>query len=181
MNDVLTMVFLGHVDHGKSTLIARLLLDSGTFPDGRIEELRAASKKRGVPVEISFLLDALQVERDQAVTIDASRLWLTTPHRTFAIVDAPGHKEFVRHMVTGASEAGAAVLLVDAHEGVSEQTRRHLLLLSLLNVGRVVVVVNKMDLVDFAAERFEAICREVKSILGRLKIGILRGGSCGCT
>ncbi|MDQ6931328.1 MAG: adenylyl-sulfate kinase [Candidatus Eremiobacteraeota bacterium] len=170
MNDVLTTVFLGHVDHGKSTLVARLMLDSGAFPDGRIEELRAASKKRGVPLEISFLLDALQIERDQAVTIDASRLWLTTPHRTFAIVDAPGHKEFVRHMVTGASEAGAAVVLVEARQGVSEQTRRHLLLLSLLNVGRVVVAVNKMDLVDFAAECFETIALEVKSILGHLKL-----------
>jgi len=166
----LTTVFLGHVDHGKSTLIARLMLDTGGFPDGRLQELEAASKRRGVPTEISFLLDAFQVERDQAVTIDSSRIWMTTPKRTYAIVDAPGHKEFVRHMVSGASEAHVAVLLIDAHEGVSEQTRRHLMLLSLLNVGQVIIVVNKMDLAEFSQGSFDAIAAQAEKILTHLSL-----------
>lgn len=169
----LTAVFLGHVDHGKSTLISRLLLDTGHFPDGRLKELKAAAHRRGVPMEISFLLDAFQVERDQAVTIDSSRIWLTTPARTYAIVDAPGHKEFVRHMVSGASEAHVAVLLVDAHEGVSEQTRRHLMLLSLLNVGQVIIVLNKMDLVDFSQSHYESISQQAQDLLTHLNLDSL--------
>ncbi|MDP9017027.1 MAG: adenylyl-sulfate kinase, partial [Candidatus Eremiobacteraeota bacterium] len=164
MSDTLSVVFLGHVDHGKSTLIARLLLDSGVFPDGRFEELQAACERRGVPMEISFLLDAFQVERDQAVTIDSTRIWLPTAKRSFAFIDAPGHKEFVRHMVSGAWEGDLGVVLVDAQEGVSEQTRRHVLLLSLLNVRQALLVVNKMDAVEFEQRRFEAIVAQVQGL-----------------
>jgi bifunctional enzyme CysN/CysC len=121
------VVFTGHVDHGKSTLVARLLLDTGSFPDGKLAELRGAAARRGVDLEISFLLDAFQVERDQAITIDATRIWFQTATRRYAVIDAPGHREFVRHMISGAADALAAVVVVDAVEGIGEQTRRHAL------------------------------------------------------
>jgi len=161
------VVFAGHVDHGKSTLVARLVLDTGGFPDGRLDELRRASERRGVPLELSFLLDAFQVERDQAVTIDASRVWFRSPQRRYEVIDAPGHREFVRHAVSAAGDARAAVLVVDAREGVSEQTRRHALLLPLLGVRDAIVVVNKMDAVDFARERFDAVAGEARTLAQR--------------
>jgi bifunctional enzyme CysN/CysC len=166
----LRLVAVGHVDHGKSTLIGRLLHDTGNLPDGKVAELREASGRRGVPFEWSFVLDALQGERDQAVTIDTTRIWMRTPDREVVLIDAPGHKEFLRNMVTGASDADAALLVVDAHDGVSEQTRRHALLLELIGVGRVVVAVNKMDRVGYSAARFA----EIRATLGALleRIGI---------
>jgi bifunctional enzyme CysN/CysC len=160
----LEIVFLGHVDHGKSTLIARLLIDTGTIAPQRLEEVRLASQRRGGPLEISYLLDALQIERDQAITVDASRIWFAWEGRRFAIVDAPGHEQFVKNMVSGTSDASLAVLLVDAAEGVLEQTRRHLALLGPLNIRRIVAVVNKMDLVDFQESRFERIATDVKAL-----------------
>src|SRR5687768_11118289 len=102
------IVIVGHVDHGKSTLIGRLLHDTGTLPDGKFEELKAISKKRGVPIEWSFALDALQIERDQAITVDSTQIWFKSPSRTYVIIDAPGHREFLRNMITGAAQAEAA-------------------------------------------------------------------------
>ena len=166
----LRVVAVGHVDHGKSTLIGRLLHDSGNLPDGKVEELRGISGRRGVDFEWSFVLDAMQSERDLAVTIDTTRLWMRTPERDVVLIDAPGHKEFLRNMVTGASDADAALLLVDAHDGVSEQTRRHALLLELIGVDRVVVAINKMDRVGYAQARYDAIRSELVSLLGRIGI-----------
>ena len=163
----LRVVAVGHVDHGKSTLIGRLLHDTGNLPDGKLEELRAISERRGVAFEWSFVLDALQSERDQAVTIDTTRIWMRTPEREVVLIDAPGHKEFLRNMVTGASDADAALLLVDAYEGVSEQTRRHSLLLELIGVGRAIVVVNKMDRVGYDSGRFATIRTEMEALLRR--------------
>ncbi len=125
MSRALKIVIAGHVDHGKSTLIGRLLHDTGSLPPGKADELEAMSRKRGVALEWSFVLDALQTERDQAITIDTTRVWFTWKDRRYAIIDAPGHREFVRNMLSGASEADAAVLVVDVVEGVSEQTKRH--------------------------------------------------------
>jgi bifunctional enzyme CysN/CysC len=125
------------------------------------------SERRGVGFEWSFILDALQSERDQAVTIDTTRIWMRTPQREIVLIDAPGHKEFLRNMVTGASDADAALLLVDAYEGVSEQTRRHALLLELIGVPRAVVAINKMDRVGYDADRFESIRDETKQLLER--------------
>jgi bifunctional enzyme CysN/CysC len=159
------VVAAGHVDHGKSTLIGRLLYDTGNLPDGKLAELRALSEKRGVAFEWSFVLDALQSERDQAVTIDTTRIWMRTPERDVVLIDAPGHKEFLRNMVTGASDADAALLLVDADEGVGEQTRRHALLLDLIGVHRVVVAINKMDRVGYALERYRALRAELEGVL----------------
>ncbi len=164
MNTV-PIVVAGHVDHGKSTLVARILLDSGHFADGKYEELLAAARRRGIAVELSFLLDAFQLERDQAVTIDATRVWFASPRRRYEIIDAPGHVAFVRHMVSGAADAAAAVLLVDAAEGVSEQTRRHALLLALLGLPTCAVAVNKMDAVAFSEAAFRATASAVVAML----------------
>ncbi|GAC1618785.1 MAG: adenylyl-sulfate kinase [Vulcanimicrobiaceae bacterium] len=170
MQQQLRVVAVGHVDHGKSTLIGRLLHDSGNLPDGKVDELRGISGRRGVDFEWSFVLDAMQSERDLAVTIDTTRLWMRTPERDVVLIDAPGHKEFLRNMVTGASDADAALLLVDAHDGVSEQTRRHALLLELIGVDRVVVAINKMDRVAYAQARYDEIRCELEALLGRIGI-----------
>ena len=130
----LPIVVVGHVDHGKSTLVGRLLHDTGSLPPGRIEQVRAISAKRGLDLELSFLLDSLQVERDQGITVDAAQIWFRTAKRRYVIIDAPGHTEFLRNMVTGAAAAEAAVLVVDAQQGVAEQTRRHGYLLGILGV-----------------------------------------------
>ncbi len=170
MEPQVRVVAVGHVDHGKSTLIGRLLHDSGNLPDGKVEELRGIAGRRGVEFEWSFVLDAMQSERDLAVTIDTTRLWMRTPERDVVLIDAPGHREFLRNMVTGASDADAALLLVDAHDGVSEQTRRHALLLELIGVDRVVVAVNKMDRVGYAHARFAEIRVELEALLERIGI-----------
>jgi len=159
------IVIVGHVDHGKSTLIGRLLAETGSLPDGKLEQLKAVSARRGMPFELSFLLDALQTERDQGITIDTSQVRFRTPSRDFVLIDAPGHAEFLRNMITGASQADAALLLVDAAEGVREQTRRHGYLLHLLGVRQVVVVINKMDRVSYDDGRFRALDAEISAHL----------------
>ncbi len=160
------IVIVGHVDHGKSTLIGRLLAETGSLPDGKLEQLKAVSARRGMPFELSFLLDALQTERDQGITIDTSQIRFRTPSRDFILIDAPGHAEFLRNMITGASQADAALLIVDAAEGVREQTRRHGYLLHLLGVRQVVVVINKMDRVGYDDGRFREIDAEISAHLG---------------
>jgi bifunctional enzyme CysN/CysC len=142
------IVVLGHVDHGKSTLIGRLLYDTGSLPEARIAEVVASSRRRGLQTEWSFALDALQDERDQAVTIDTTRVWFTLAGRRFAIIDAPGHEEFLANAMTGASDADGAILVVDAERGVEDQTRRHIYLLGLLAIPSVIVALNKIDAVD---------------------------------
>ena len=151
------IVIVGHVDHGKSTLVGRLLHETGSLPDGKLEMLKAVSARRGMPFEWSFLLDALQTERDQGITIDTTQIRFRTPSREVVLIDAPGHAEFLRNMITGASQADAALLIIDAAEGVRDQTRRHGYLLHLLGVRQVAIVINKMDRVDFSEARFNAI------------------------
>ncbi len=164
------IVVVGHVDHGKSTLVGRLLNDTGSLPAGKVEELEQISARRGMPFEWSFVLDALQVERDQGITVDTTQIWFKTPRRQYVIIDAPGHKEFLKNMVTGAAQADAAVLVIDAEQGVSEQTRRHAYLLHLLGVHQVAVAVNKMDLVGYAEARFRKVEQEITKYLGSLGI-----------
>ncbi len=166
----LRVVTVGHVDHGKSTLIGRLLHDTGNLMDGKADELRAISERRGVPFEWSFVLDALQSERDQAITIDTTRIWMHLGDREIVLIDAPGHEEFLRNMVTGASDADAALLVVDAAEGVSEQTRRHALLLELIGIRQVVIAVNKMDRADYERSAYEAVRTELDPLLARIGI-----------
>jgi sulfate adenylyltransferase large subunit/phosphoadenylyl-sulfate reductase (thioredoxin) len=164
------IVIVGHVDHGKSTLIGRLLSETGSLPDGKLDELKAVSTRRGMPFEWSFLLDALQTERDQGITIDTSQIRFRTPAREFVLIDAPGHAEFLRNMVTGASQADAALLLVDAAEGVREQTLRHAYLLHLLGIRQIVVVINKMDRVGYDDGRFREIEAEITAHLADLRL-----------
>ena len=165
-----SIVVVGHVDHGKSTLIGRLLADTGSLPEGKLEAAEKASREEGMPLEYAFLLDALLEEQAQNITIDTTRIGFRHNGRSFEIIDAPGHREFIKNMVTGAAAAEEAILLIDAKEGLKEQTRRHGLLLSLLGVSRVIVAVNKMDLVDWKEDRFRTLEREIREYLGGLAI-----------
>src|SRR5690348_11334216 len=165
-----SIVIVGHVDHGKSTLVGRLLHETGSLPDGKLEMLKAVSARRGMPFEWSFLLDALQTERDQGITIDTTQIRFRTGSRDVVLIDAPGHAEFLRNMITGASQADGAVLIIDALEGVRDQTRRHGYLLHLLGIRQVAVVVNKMDRVDFSSERFNEISEEISAHLTSLGV-----------
>src|SRR5438552_2828937 len=164
------IVIVGHVDHGKSTLVGRLLHETGSLPEGKLEMLKAVSARRGMPFEWSFLLDALQTERDQGITIDTTQIRFRTGSRDIVLIDAPGHAEFLRNMITGASQADGAVLIIDALEGVRDQTRRHGYLLHLLGIRQVAVVVNKMDRVDFSADRFNEISDEISAHLTGLGV-----------
>jgi bifunctional enzyme CysN/CysC len=166
----LKLVVVGHVDHGKSTLIGRIFYDTGSLPEGKYEQLVAIAQRRGVPFEWANLMDGLQAERDQNITIDTAQIWFRTAKREYVIIDAPGHKEFVKNMVTGASRADAALIIIDAAEGVQEQTRRHGYLLRLIGVRQVVVVVNKMDLVDYSQTVFDKVSREYRSFLASIGV-----------
>jgi bifunctional enzyme CysN/CysC len=167
----LRVVIVGHVDHGKSTLIGRLLYDTNSLPEGKFEELEAICKRRGTDaLEWSFVLDAFQAERDQAITIDTTQIWFSTAARDYVIIDAPGHREFLKNMVSGAAAADAAILVVDATEGVREQTKRHAYILSLLGLKQVAVVINKMDMVKHDGEIFEKVVREVNAYLGSIGV-----------
>ncbi|MEI7732617.1 MAG: adenylyl-sulfate kinase [Verrucomicrobiota bacterium] len=161
----LKIVIVGHVDHGKSTFVGRLFHDTGSLPDGKLEQLQKIAERRGVPFEWANLMDALQSERDQNITIDTTQIWFQTPKRQYVIIDAPGHKEFLKNMVTGAANAEAALLLIDAHEGVQENSRRHGYLLNLLGIRQIAVLVNKMDLVDYSQARFDQVEAEYRAWL----------------
>ena len=164
----LRVVFVGHVDHGKSTLIGRILHDTDSLPEGKINEIKKACAAEGMEFEFAFLLDALLEEQKQNVTIDTTEIPFRTARRRYAIIDAPGHKEFLKNMITGASRADAAFLVIGADEGVREQSRRHAYLLSMLGIKHVIVVVNKMDLVDFSETRFHEIEQDYRKFLADL-------------
>ncbi len=164
----LRVVFVGHVDHGKSTLIGRILHDTGSLPEGKVDEIKKACAAEGMGFEFAFLLDALLEEQKQNVTIDTTEIPFRTPRREYAIIDAPGHKEFLKNMITGASRADAAILVISADEGVREQSRRHAYLLSMLGIKHVIVAVNKMDLVDYSETRFREIEQEYRKFLREL-------------
>lgn len=166
----LKIVIVGHVDHGKSTLIGRLFHDTNSLPEGKVEQIRKASEAEGMDFEFAFLLDALLEEQEQNITIDTTQLPFRTDLREYVIIDAPGHKEFLKNMITGASSADAAILLIDAHEGVQEQSKRHAYLLSLLGIKQVVVAVNKMDLVGFKQDVFESVRAEYTVFLEKLGV-----------
>jgi bifunctional enzyme CysN/CysC len=161
----LKIVFVGHVDHGKSTLIGRILYDTGSLPEGKIEEIKKACAAEGMEFEFAFLLDALLEEQKQNVTIDTTEIPFRTARRRYAIIDAPGHKEFLKNMITGASRADAAILVIGADEGVREQSRRHAYLLGMLGIKNLIVVVNKMDLADYSEKRFREIEQEYRKFL----------------
>lgn len=161
----LKIVIVGHVDHGKSTLIGRLFHDTNSLPEGKFEQIKASCDNRGMAFEYSFLLDALQAERDQGITIDTTQLWLKTEKRNYVIIDAPGHKEFLKNMISGAAQSEAAILVIDVKEGVKEQSKRHGYLLSLLGVNQIIVAVNKMDMVGYSEIEFKKIEKEYSDYL----------------
>jgi bifunctional enzyme CysN/CysC len=161
----LKIVIVGHVDHGKSTFVGRLFHDTGSLPEGKLEQLQKIAERRGVPFEWANLMDALQSERDQNITIDTAQIWFHTKKRQYVIIDAPGHKEFLKNMITGAANAEAALLLIDAHEGVQENSRRHGYLLNLLGIRQIAVLVNKMDLENYNQSRFNQIEAEYRTWL----------------
>jgi bifunctional enzyme CysN/CysC len=169
-NDTLHIVMVGHVDHGKSTLIGRLVYAMHGLPDGKYEQIAASCARRGVPFEWAYLMDALQAERAQNITIDSSQFWLRGQTRDFVLIDAPGHHEFIRNMFTGASESDAALLLVDAVEGMRTQTRLHAYLLHLLGITNIIVVINKMDKVKYVHAHFEALAEECRTYLTQLGV-----------
>ncbi|MBL8709749.1 MAG: adenylyl-sulfate kinase [Rhodospirillaceae bacterium] len=170
LRELMRIVIVGHVDHGKSTLVGRLFHETGSLPDGKFEAIKAMCERRGMPFEWAFLMDAFQSERDQGITIDTAQIWFKTEKRDYTIIDAPGHREFIKNMITGASSAEAALMLIDAGQGIQQQSRLHAFLLSLLGVKQIAVLVNKMDLVDFAEGRFREIERTYTDYLGSLGI-----------
>ncbi len=170
MQEHLKFVIVGHVDHGKSTLIGRLFYDTDSLPEEKIEEVRRTCEELGREMEFGFVMDHLEEERSQGITIDTAQTFFKTGKRHYVIIDAPGHKEFVRNMITGASQAEAALLIVDAHEGVREQTKRHAYILGMLGLEQVIAVVNKMDLVGYSKERFEEVTRDLNAFLASLGI-----------
>ena len=164
----LRVVVVGHVDHGKSTLIGRIFHDTDSLPEGKLESIQKACELEGMPFEYAFLLDALLEEQAQNITIDTTQIPFRTAKRGYVLVDAPGHKEFLKNMITGAASADAAVLLIAANEGVREQSRRHGYLLRLLGVRQIVVAVNKMDLVGYDRATFDRLQAEYTEFLREL-------------
>ncbi len=169
-DEVLKFVLVGHVDHGKSTLIGRLFYDTDSLPEGRYEEIKTACEAMGKDFEFGYVMDHLKEERTQGVTIDTAQTFFDTEKRQYNIIDAPGHVEFVKNMITGASQAEAAVLIVDVNEGVKEQTRRHAYILSMLGLDQVIVVLNKMDLEDYDQERYEEVREDLSEFLTEIDI-----------
>ncbi len=163
-------VIVGHVDHGKSTLIGRLLFDTNSLPEGKVEEIKKTCEMLGKPFEFAKILDTLEEERKQGITIDTTQTFFKTDKRNYVIIDAPGHKEFLKNMITGSSQAEAAILVVDVNEGVSEQTRRHAFILSFLGIKQIIAVLNKMDLVNWNKERYEKVKDDLTEFLA--KIGV---------
>ena len=170
IHERMNIVIVGHVDHGKSTLLGRLYADTGTLPEGKIEKIQAICRQQGKDFEYAFLFDAFLEEQQQGITIDTARTFFTWGGRQYIIIDAPGHKEFLKNMVSGAARAEAALLIIDALEGVRDQSKRHGLLLSMLGVKQVTVVVNKMDLVNYREDTFQAIEKEYREFLTQLNV-----------
>jgi len=168
--EVLRIVAVGHVDHGKSTVIGRLLYDTKSLPEGAIDRVKKIAKEKGKPFEYAYLLDAFEEEQKQGITIDTTSLQFHTDMRDYVIIDAPGHIEFLKNMITGAASAEAALLIIDAKEGIQEQSKRHGYILSLLGIKQVCVVVNKMDLIDYSQEKFDAIKNEMNAFLKNLNV-----------
>ncbi len=170
MKERMNIVVVGHVDHGKSTLIGRLLADTNSLPDGKLEQVKRICELNAKPFEYAFLLDALVDEQAQGITIDTARIFFKTNKREYIIIDAPGHIEFLKNMISGAARAEAAILLIDAHEGIAENTKRHAYMLSLLGIKQIVVAVNKMDLVNYSEEIYNNIKNDYALFLNEIGI-----------
>jgi len=167
---VLPIVIVGHVDHGKSTLIGRLLYDTGCLPPDKFSEIQSSSETLGRNLEFAFVMDCFEEERSRGITIDTTQTFFKTPKRRYVIIDAPGHKEFLKNMITGSSQAEAALLIIDAFEGIRDQTRRHAYILGMLGFKQVCVLLNKIDLVEYAQDKFIQSKAEVTDFLNQLDI-----------
>ena len=170
----MNIVIVGHVDHGKSTVIGRLLADTDSLPQGKLEQIREMCRRNSKPFEYAFLLDALKDERSQGITIDAARCFFKTAKRDYLIIDAPGHIEFLKNMITGASRADAALLVIDAAEGICENSRRHGYMLEMLGIRQIAVLVNKIDLVGYDKTVYDGICRDFTEFLSTIGIEAAR-------
>ncbi len=166
----LHIVIVGHVDHGKSTLIGRLFYDTGSLPPEKLEEIRKSSESLGKVFEFAYIMDNLEEERRKGITIDIAHTFFATAKRRYVIIDAPGHKEFLKNMVSGTSQAEAAFLLIDVSQGIQEQTLRHCYILSLLGIKQIAVIVNKMDLVGYSEKTFNDIKNQIEAVLAGLKV-----------
>ena len=162
----MNIVFVGHVDHGKSTCVGRLMYDTGILSEQELKKLKEEAKKHGkVGFEFAYAMDEIKEERERGVTIDLSYKKLITPKRQITIIDAPGHKDFVKNMITGASQADAAFLTIAAKEGIQPQTKEHLWLLRTMGVQQIAILVNKMDAVDYKEETFNKLKSEISALL----------------
>ena len=169
-NPSINLVIAGHVDHGKSTLIGRLLHDTDSLTEGKMAAVKAMSERRGMPLEYAFLLDALQAERDQGITIDTTQVLFNSKKRSYLIIDAPGHKEFLKNMISGAAQADAGVVVIDVEEGIQEQSRRHCYLLRLLGLKEIIIVVNKMDLIEYSQRKFNHLKKQIVEYLSDIDL-----------
>jgi len=166
----LKIIITGHVDHGKSTLIGRLLLDTASLPKEKLAEIKHISQQLGKDTELAFLVDQLKEEREKSLTIDTTQIFFHTKKRNYCIIDSPGHAEFIKNMFTGATQAEAAVLMIDVQEGIKDQTRRHPYILGMLGIEKVICACNKMDLLHYAREGFEKIKSEISQTLNSVGI-----------
>jgi small GTP-binding protein len=166
----LPIVIVGHVDHGKSTLIGRLLYDTGCLPPDKYAEIQRSSEMLGRIVEFAFVMDCLEEERSRGITIDTTQTFFKTPKRRYVIIDAPGHKEFLKNMITGTSQAEAALLIIDAFEGIRDQTKRHAYILGMLGLKQICVLLNKIDLVQYSKDKFLELESEITHFLNQLNV-----------
>lgn len=166
----MNIVIVGHVDHGKSTVVGRLLADTGSLPEGKLQQVRENCQRNSKPFEYAFLLDALKDEQAQGITIDSARCFFKSKKREYIIIDAPGHIEFLKNMISGAARAEAALLIIDAKEGIQENSKRHGYLLSMLGIRQVAVCVNKMDLVGYDENVFHPIEKEYRKFLNKIEL-----------
>ena len=166
----MNIVVVGHVDHGKSTVIGRLLADTGSLPEGKLEQVKATCERHSKPFEYAFMLDALKDEQTQGITIDSARCFFKSDKRDYIIIDAPGHIEFLKNMISGAARAEAAVLVIDANEGIQENSRRHGYMVSMLGIRQVIVCVNKMDLVGYSEQVYNNIVTQFTRFLSKVNI-----------
>ncbi len=166
----LHLVIVGHVDHGKSTLVGRLLFDTGSLAPEKLADIKRTCESMGKDMDFAYVMDNLEEERTKGITIDIAHTFFMTQKRRYVIIDAPGHKEFLKNMISGTSQAEAALLLVDISRGIQEQTLRHCYILSLLGIKQVVVLVNKMDLADYSESSFKDVEARIGSVLAGLDI-----------
>ena len=173
IEEIPKIVIVGHVDHGKSSLIGRLMYELDQVPDGKYEELKKVSEKRGMDFEFAFLLDAFQAERDQGITIDTTQIFFKTKKRNYVFIDAPGHKEFIKNMITGAASADIAILIVDVDEGIKAQTKKHAYILKLLGIKKVITLFNKMDKINYDEKKYLLVKKQLEEYLTKINIKAL--------